>query len=63
MTFSKLLFGLLFIFCTANVRAQVPVDTLLHKLDSLSLKNDSLGYQKNDIAPAAYNNTTRYAFA
>ncbi len=34
-------------------------DTLIHKLDSLSLKTDSAGGQKNNTNPKAYNENTK----
>ena len=39
--------------------AQQPADTLIHKLDSLSKKTDSAGYQINNTKEAAYNNVTK----
>lgn len=39
--------------------AQQPVDTLIHKLDSLSKKSDSAGYQINNTKENAYNNVTK----
>ncbi|MEP6597336.1 MAG: phosphatase PAP2 family protein [Ginsengibacter sp.] len=50
-----------FIFVSATSHAQQP-DTLIHKLDSLNIKTDSAGGQKNNINPAAYNATTRITF-
>lgn len=38
---------------------QQPVDTLIKKLDSLSVKSDSAGYQINNTREAAYNNVTK----
>lgn len=45
-------------FCKAGL-AQVPADTVIHKLDSLAKKSDSAGYQINNINPAAYNDVTK----
>ena len=59
MTSSKIFLSFLFILFYTCAFAQVPVDTLLIKLDSLAIKSDSIGFQKNDIAPAAYNNVTK----
>lgn len=42
-----------------DCQAQQPVDTLFHKLDSLSQKTDSAGGQINNIHPAAYNDITK----
>src|SRR6476660_3805515 len=41
-----------------SVSAQQPVDSAFHKLDSLSKKTDSAGFQKNNINPGAYNDIT-----
>lgn len=38
---------------------QVPADTLIKKLDSLSQKTDSAGFQVNNINPSAYNDVTK----
>jgi len=46
-------------FTGTNINAQVKSDTLIKKLDSLSYKNDSIGGQKNNIEPAAYNEQTK----
>jgi membrane-associated phospholipid phosphatase len=55
---------LLFISCMSFTAAfsqvpKVPADTLIKKLDSLSQKTDSAGFQKNNINPAAYNDITK----
>jgi membrane-associated phospholipid phosphatase len=58
--FSFLLF-ILAASCT-TVFAQVPkvpADTLIKKLDSLSQKTDSAGFQQNNINPVAYNDITK----
>lgn len=39
--------------------AQQPIDTLIHKLDSLSKKTDSAGYQINNTKETAYNGITK----
>jgi hypothetical protein len=39
--------------------AQQPVDTLIHKLDSLSKKTDSVGHQINNTGKDAYNSVTK----
>jgi membrane-associated phospholipid phosphatase len=43
----------------SNADAQVPVDTVFKKLDSLSKKTDSAGTQINNIKPQAYNDITK----
>lgn len=59
MGFYRFLFiALLFCF-SFPAFSQQPVDTLLHKLDSLSAKSDSAGFQNNNTNPAAYNAVTR----
>lgn len=59
MSFKYFLFLLLTTFFFKVSYAQQPVDTLIHKLDSLSKKTDSAGYQINNTKESAYNNITR----
>jgi membrane-associated phospholipid phosphatase len=47
---------------TAFAQEPVKADTLIKKLDSLARKTDSAGTQKNNIAPAAYNDVTKLDF-
>lgn len=47
------------VLITTSLHAQVPVDTLLHKLDSLSHKSDSAGFQINNTKASAYNDITK----
>jgi membrane-associated phospholipid phosphatase len=54
----KVLMTALCFFASAAAFCQKP-DTLIKKLDSLSKKTDTAGGQKNNIAPAAYNENTR----
>jgi len=48
--------GLIFLSFTSYCQK---ADTLLHKLDSLSIKTDSAGGQKNNTNPRAYNESTK----
>lgn len=48
-------------FCIPVLAYSQKTDTLLHKLDSLDKKADTIA-QKNIIAPKAYNDTTRITF-
>lgn len=48
--------GLIFLSFTSYCQK---TDTLIHKLDSLSLKTDSAGGQKNNTNPKAYNENTK----
>lgn len=51
---------LVLLFCSTAVKAQQPkADTLIHKLDSLSKKTDSAGFQINNIKESAYNSVTK----
>lgn len=57
---SKLYFSLTIIILSFTAaHAQVSADTLIKKLDSLSQKTDSAGFQKNNIDPSAYNDITK----
>ena len=61
MPFRSAAIILSFFLCPVLVFAQEPqkADTIIHKLDSLSKKTDSAGYQVNNIRSSAYNNTTK----
>ncbi|MDQ6761406.1 MAG: phosphatase PAP2 family protein [Bacteroidota bacterium] len=56
----KLFIVALFFLPAAGFSQQT--DTLINKLDSLSRKTDSAGGQVNNIAPIAYNESTRITF-
>jgi membrane-associated phospholipid phosphatase len=56
---AKLFLIILFSLSVANSYGQKP-DTLIKKLDSLSIKTDSAGGQKNNTQRAAYNENTKF---
>jgi hypothetical protein len=49
-----------FFSCTASAQQ---ADTLIHKLDSLQRREDTLGDISNNIKPTAYNENTRISFS
>ncbi len=53
---------ILLLFLSAPIAGFAQADTLLNKLDSLSKKTDSAGFQVNNIEPKSYNENTQITF-